>query len=604
MAQQESGSRPETLPYVPQDPEAFARNVGRAVEEGSRALAASLRPLYEDGNASRQMAERTLDLMQTLGEVGQAWLRDPARVMEAQARLWNSYMKAWNTALEAVANPGTQQAARTKPDRRFRDDEWNRNPVFAVLRDVYLATSAWAQDMVDEAEDIDPHTRQKARFYVEQIASALSPANFALTNPEVLRECARTNGENLARGLKMFAEDLEAGGGKLRLRQSSQGDFVLGENIATTPGKVVWRNAVCEVLQYEPATKRVLKRPLLVVPPWINKFYILDLTAEKSFIRWAIDQGHTVFVISWINPDERHAGKSFEHYVREGIFEALDVVEKATGERKVNAIGYCVGGTLLSFALAYLAARKEKRIATATLFTAQVDFTHAGDLKVFADERQIQTVEREMEEKGYLEGSHMANAFNMLRANDLIWPYVVNNYMKGKEPMPFDLLHWNSDATRMPCANHAYYLRNCYLENNLSQGRLEMEGVPLKLEKVKAPIYSLATREDHIAPARSVFHGCRFFGGDVTYVLAGSGHIAGVVNPPSKNKYQFWTGDRPEGELETWLESAKETPGSWWPHWDGWIREQDDDEVVARVPGGNVLPPLDDAPGTYVRMKA
>jgi polyhydroxyalkanoate synthase len=453
------------------------------------------------------------------------------------------------------------------------------------------------------ANGLDEHTRHKAAFYVRQITSALSPANFLATNPELYKEMVASNGENLVKGMQMLAEDIAAGKGELRLRQSDASKFKVGENIAVSPGKVIAQNEVCQIIQYEPSTETVLKRPLLIVPPWINKFYILDLNPKKSFIKWAVDQGHTVFVISWVNPDQRHATKDWEAYSREGISFALDTVEKATGEREVNAIGYCVGGTLLAATLALHAQEKDSRIATATFFTTQTDFTYAGDLKVFVDEAQIASIESAMQKNGYLDGSKMATAFNMLRASDLIWPYVVNNYLKGKDPMPFDLLYWNSDATRMPAANHSYYLRNCYLENNLSQGKMELAGKTLKLGDIKIPIYNLAAKEDHIAPARSAYIGGKLFGGDVTYVMAGSGHIAGVVNPPEAGKYQFWSDGPQNAEFEDWVAGARETPGSWWPHWHNWIREGSDEEVPARKPGGKKLKPIEDAPGSYVRVR-
>jgi polyhydroxyalkanoate synthase subunit PhaC len=367
---------------------------------------------------------------------------------------------------------------------------------------------------------------------------------------------------------------------------------------------VVAQNDVCQIIQYKATTEKVLKRPLVIVPPWINKYYILDLNPQKSFIKWCVDQGHTVFVVSWVNPDERQAGKSFEHYAREGILETLDVVEDITGEREVNVIGYCVGGTLLAVTLALMAKSGDKRAATATFFTTQVDFTHAGDLKVFVDEAQIERVEKSMATKGYLEGARMANAFNLLRSRDLIWPYVVDNYMKGKAPLPFDLLYWNSDSTRMPAANHSFYLRSCYLENQLTKGRMEIAGQKLDLGDVTIPIYNLATREDHIAPARSAFLGSQYFGGKVTFVLTGSGHIAGVVNPPSMKKYQFWTGGKPVGELESWLQDAQEHAGSWWPHWHEWICSHDATMVPARKIGSKKRKPIEDAPGSYVMAKA
>ena len=406
--------------------------------------------------------------------------------------------------------------------------------------------------------------------------------------------------------MKMLAEDIEAGKGKLKLRQSDASKFQVGVNIATTPGKVVFRNDIIELIQYAPSTETVLKRPLLIVPPWINKFYILDLNKQKSFIAWALSQGATVFTVSWVNPDRRLAKKTFEDYMREGIIAAVDQVTGITGEKEITAIGYCVGGTLLATALAYMAAKGDNRIASATFFTTQVDFSNAGDIMVFTDEDQISLLEDRMYAHGYLTGSSMATTFNMLRPNYLVWPYVISVYMNGEQPMPFDLLYWNSDSTRMPAANHGWYLRTCYLENKLSKGQVEIGGERIDLSKVKIPIYMLAAREDHIAPANSAFVGSRCFGGPVTYVLGGSGHIAGVVNPPipGKPKYQYWTDGPPEGEYEDWVAKAEEHPGSWWPHWFSWIEAQAPERVPAREPGCGKVPLLADAPGEYVKVKA
>jgi polyhydroxyalkanoate synthase len=463
-------------------------------------------------------------------------------------------------------------------------------------------TSQWAADLVEHADGLDEHTRHKAEFYVKQVANAISPSNFILTNPELVRETMACNGENLVRGMKMLAEDIAAGKGDLKIRQADYSRFEIGRNIAVTPGKVVGRSDVAEIIQYEAQTGKALKRPLLICPPWINKFYILDLNPEKSFIRWAVEQGHTVFVISWVNPDERHGAKGWEAYIREGVQHGLDVVQRATGETKVNAIGYCVGGTLLAAALALMAQEGDERIASVTFFATQVDFTHAGDLKVFVDEDQVEAIERSMNQKGYLDGTKMATAFNMLRSGDLIWPYVVNNYMRGKDPLPFDLLYWNADATRMGAANHSFYLRNCYLENNLSQGRMELAGRTVSLSDIAIPVYNLATKDDHIAPARSVFLGCKYFGGDVELVVAGSGHIAGVVNPPQLKKYQYWTDGKPVGDFDEWMAGARENPGSWWPHWQEWITAKDAAKVPARKVGKGVKV-LGDAPGTYVKVR-
>jgi polyhydroxyalkanoate synthase len=448
-----------------------------------------------------------------------------------------------------------------------------------------VLTTHWADDLVKRADEMDQHERDKAQFYLRQVTAALSPSNFVGTNPELLRMTLQESGENLVLGLKMMAEDIKAGKGNLRIRHVDARALQLGVNMANTPGKVIFRNELIELIQYESSTPQVYRRPLLIVPPWINKFYILDLNPEKSFIRWAVAPGLTVFVISWVNPDERLADKGFEAYMREGILTALDFVEQATGEREVTAIGYCVGGTLLAAALAYMAAVGDDRVKSATFFTTQIDFTDAGDLRVFVDPEQLREVEEKMVEHGYLEGSSMAQAFNMLRPNDLIWSYYVNNYLKGKEPMPFDLLAWNSDATRMPAANHKFYLRHCSLQNDLSNGRMVLGGKTLDLKKVTIPVYELASKEDHIAPARSVFTGAKCFGGPVRYVMAGSGHIAGVVNPPAKPKYQFWSDGQPKGDFASWVAAAKETPGSWWPDWAQWVTSQAPKKVPARKPG-------------------
>jgi polyhydroxyalkanoate synthase subunit PhaC len=594
----------ETLTALqPPDFEALSRNLAQFVEEAGKATAAYMKPL-EARRPDTKVADDVGEMVRTFGHVAESWLTDPAKAIEAQGKLGAAFFGLWASTLRKMqGEPAPAVAASDPRDNRFKDPEWSENPVFDFFKQAYLVTSRWSEEMVERAEGLDPDTRHKAQFYVRQIAGALSPSNFLVTNPELIRETIKENGANLVRGMKMLAEDIEAGGGELKLRQTDPTRFQVGVNLANTPGKVVFRNELIELIQYAPSTNKVLKRPLLIVPPWINKFYVLDLNPDKSFIRWAVSQGLTVFCISWVNPDERHAEKGFEHYMREGIFAALDAIEQATGERAVTTIGYCVGGTLLAVALAYMAATGDKRIESATFLTTQVDFTHAGDLKVFADENQIRSVETMMKARGYLDGSRMANAFNSLRPNDLIWPYVVNVYLKGQAPFPFDLLFWNSDATRMPAANHSFYLRSCYLENRLAKGEMVLENVKLDLKKVKIPIFNLAAREDHIAPARSVFVGSKAFGGPVDYVLAGSGHIAGVVNPVGKPKYQYWTGEPVEGELEDWIAKATEHPGTWWPHWFKWVEGQRPKRVPAREPGGK-LTPLCDAPGTYVRMAA
>ena len=587
------------------DIEALSRNVARLIEEGGKALAAYLKP-REEGKIRSDVAEDLTDAIKSVGRIAEYWISDPQRAFELQASLGRSYLDLWAGAVKRMAGEQANPVVAPDPrDKRFSDPEWSQNQFFDFLKQAYLLTAQWADKLVKEAGSVDEHTRKKAEFYVKQIANAISPSNFVLTNPELLRETLSSNGENLVRGMHMLSEDIKAGQGVLKIRQSDPSMFDVGRNLATTPGKVVLQNELMQLIQYEATTKNALKLPLLIVPPWINKFYILDLAPEKSFIKWCVDQGITVFVISWVNPDARLAEKSFEAYMREGVIAALDTVEAVTGEKQANAIGYCVGGTLLAIALAYLAAKKQNRVKSATFFTAQVDFTYAGDLMVFVDEERITQLETHMKEQGYLEASRMANTFNMLRSNDLIWPYIVNNYMRGKKPLPFDILYWNSDATRMPAANHSFYLRNCYLDNKLTKGEMEIANTRLDLRKVKVPVYNLATREDHIAPARSVLYGSQYFGGPVKYVLAGSGHIAGVVNPPSKPKYQYWTGTKPNGEsVENWIKTATEHPGSWWPDWLEWLKAQGSETVTARKVGGGKFKPIEDAPGSYVKVKS
>lgn len=584
--------------------EMLAENMAQLVDQGRRALAAAIGGVHPD-SARSELAASVADATKTLGVVAEYWLAKPERAAVAQAELCSGLTDIWRQTLRRYSGEDAEPVVPADPgDKRFLAPEWRENPFFDWLRQSYLLTSRWAGDIVERTEGIDQQTRAKAAFYTRLISSVVSPSNFMPTNPELLRATVEAKGENLVRGMKMLAEDISAGGGMLKIRQSAERKFELGVDMATTPGKVVWRNDVMELIQYEPTTEEVYARPLLIAPPWINKFYVLDLNPEKSFVRWAVAQGFTVFIISWINPDESKAEKGFEAYMREGVLTALDVIEKATGERKVAAAGYCVGGTLLATTLAYMAATGDDRIDSVTFFATQVDFTDAGDLQIFIDEARLAALDEAMAKTGYLEGVRMANAFNMLRPNELIWTYVVNNYMKGVEPAAFDLLAWNSDCTRIPRANHNFYLRNYYLENNLTRGQLVLDGVKLNLRQVKIPVYELAAREDHIAPAQSVFRGSKFFGGPVTFVLAGAGHIAGVINPPTKTKYQYWTGGPATGALDSWIETAKETPGSWWPHWLAWITAQAPAKVPARQPGSAKLKTLCDAPGEYVRVRA
>ena len=535
-------------------------------------------------------------------------IANPGQMLDAQVKLWRDYVSLFQTATKRLLGEKPQPVIEPlKGDKRFKDSSWEENQAFDFIKQAYLLAARWMQNTVHDVEGMDPKTKKKVEFYTRQFMDAIAPSNFVLTNPEVLRVTIESNGENLVRGLDHVLEDLERGKGRLDIRMTDPNAFEVGRNVAITPGKVVFRNDLMELLQYDPSTEKVYKRPLLITPPWINKFYILDLKPQNSFIKWAVDQGYTVFVISWVNPDSKLAQIGFEGYMNQGLLAALDAVEQATGERQVNAIGYCIGGTLTAATLAYLQTIGEKRIAACTFFAAQVDFTEAGELSVFVDEDQLEFLAERMSEKGYLEGGDMAQTFNMLRANDLIWSFVVNNYLLGRDPFPFDLLFWNQDATRMPIAMHMFYLRECYQKNKLSQpGGITMNGVPIHLNKVKVPLYFVASREDHIAPARSVFRGARIFKNNARLVLAGSGHIAGVINPPEANKYQHWINDDLVGadSFEDWLSKATEHKGSWWPDWDRWMSTKSGTKIAPRIPGDGKLRVLDDAPGTYVKIKS
>ena len=547
----------------------------------------------------------------------QQMLTDPRRLVEAQVSLWQDYAKLWeNTARRMAGEDGedVEPAAAPEPgDRRFKDDAWAENPLYDHIKQSYLLASKFVLSTVRETQGLDAHTAQQVDFYTRQFIDALAPTNFAMTNPEVARRTVETGGENLVQGLSNMLEDLERGQGRLRIRMTDLEKFKLGENVAVTPGKVVFENDLMQLIQYVPTTEVVRKRPLLIVPPWINKFYILDLRPKNSFIKWAVERGHTVFVISWVNPDEQLAEKSMDDYMLEGPVAALDAIEKATGESRVNAIGYCLGGTLLAATLAYLKAGRTAQtteatgrrsvIESATFFTTMVDFEEPGELGVFIDEEQLSLVEESMKEKGYFDGSKMAEAFNLLRANDLIWSFVINNYLMGKDPFPFDLLYWNSDSTRMPRAMHSAYLRDMYQHNRLREpGGITLDGVPIDLATVDVPIYILSAREDHIAPWRSTYAATRLYRGPIRFVLAMSGHIAGVVNPPAANKYGYFTGEIASAP-DTWLEAATAHDGSWWPDWDAWVSKHDGGEAPPREPGAGALPVIEDAPGRYVKVR-
>jgi polyhydroxyalkanoate synthase len=553
------------------------------------------------------------DTQQEFMLIGQTFMQyamklseNPTQMIEAQADLWAQYAALWQTTLQRMAgNESSPIATPDKGDRRFKDTEWSDNLIFDYIKQSYLLTSRWLTDQTGQVEGLEPQLAKKVDFYTRQFVDAISPTNFVATNPAVLRETVETHGENLLKGLQNILNDMERGHGQLRISQTDMEAFSVGENIAVTPGKVVFQNDLMQLLHYEPTTEKQFVNPLLIVPPWINKFYILDLRPENSFIRWATDQGHSVYVISWVNPTADLRDKDFTSYMLEGPLAAIEAIERDTGAKKVNAIGYCLGGTLLSATLAYAAKKKINSFASATFFTTLVDFEQAGELSVFVDEDQIQLIERKMHEKGYLDGAEMASTFNSLRSNDLIWSFVVSNYLMGKEPFPFDLLFWNSDSTRLPEAMHSFYLRNMYQKNLMRvPGGISMNEQPIDLGDIETPTYFLATKEDHIAPWPGVYQGMKRFGGESKFVLAASGHIAGVVNPPTANKYSYWTNEnKPETEQE-WFDNSIEKSGSWWADWQTWVATKSGKKVAARVPGEGKLTVIEAAPGSYVKVRS
>ncbi|MGV7219046.1 PHA/PHB synthase family protein [Bradyrhizobium sp. UFLA05-112] len=530
-------------------------------------------------------------------------MTDPTPVAKAQIDLFNESIALWTKAAERMWTMPPPEPEKPK-DKRFKHPDWTENAVFSYVKESYLVAAKSILSAVRDVKGMDDAAARKVDFYTRQFVDAISPSNFVATNPEVLKATLETGGQNLLRGLENLLSDLGRGDGRLSITMTDMNAFRLGENIATTPGKIVFQNNLMQLIQYAASTQDVRKRPLLIVPPWINKFYVLDLQPKNSLIKWAVDQGHTVFVISWVNPDEKLAEKTFEDYMLDGPIAALDAIRSATGERQVNAIGYCLGGTLLASTTAYLAANDDDRIASATYFVTLVDFSEVGDMAVFIDEEQLASLERRMRERGYLEAHDMSASFNMLRANDLIWSFVVNNYLLGKEQLPFDLLFWNSDSTRMPAAMHSFYLRKMYLENLLAKpGGITLAGTPIDLSKIKVPSFILSTREDHIAPWKSTYAATRLYSGPVKFVLSASGHMAGVISAPG-SKYGHWTNNSLPPDADQWFSTATSHQGSWWPVWDEWVTRLNDERVPAREPGGSYLPVIEDAPGSYVRVRA
>ncbi len=592
---------PEQVAALLRDNAAFASNMA-AVAERAQAVMAR----YAEANTldSHPLHGDPFNVMPAFSELMQSWAEHPQEVGDAFLRLWLQQAELWRRA--TLNMMGLKEEPMVEPargDKRFKDEEWSKNAVFDWVKQSYLLNAQWIMDAVHDIGELDDRDRRKVEFFTRNWVEAMSPANFAAMNPEVLKATVDEKGENLVRGLENMLRDMERGKGSLLIRQTDLEAFEVGRDMATTPGQVVFQNELFQLIQYAPTTEQVHSTPLLFIPPWINKFYILDLNEKKSMVRWLVEQGWTVFVVSWVNPDQRHAGETWETYMTKGVLTALEKALEETGETQAHIVGYCIGGTMLGTTLAHMAARGDDRCATATFLTTQLDFTDAGELQVFVDDETLKMLDEKMDQ-GYLPAESMATAFNMLRATDLIWGFVIQNYMLGKDPFPFDLLYWNSDSTCMPARVHHFYLDNFYNANRLAAGEMKLAGEQLDLSKVTLPVFHVATKEDHIAPPQSAYRGAKMLGSrSATFVLAGSGHIAGVVNPPAMKKYQYWTKRGMAGDgLEDWMKGAKEEAGSWWPAWDKWLAGKTKGKVAARAPGAT-LGAIEPAPGSYVRVR-
>ena len=533
-------------------------------------------------------------------------MANPMQLAQAQINFWQDYMQLMsNATLRFWGHHQDPVIAPNKTDKRFRHEAWEENPIFDFIKQSYLLAADYVHSSVKDVEGIDERTARKIDFHTRQFVDALSPTNFVATNPEVLEKTIETQGGNLLKGLKNLLHDLEAGEGKLRIRMTDHDAFEVGRNLAVTPGKVVYQTDLMQLIQYAPSTETVYKRPLLFVPPWINKFYILDMQPKNSLIRYMVEQGHTVFVVSWKNPTEAHADKTFADYMKEGPLAAVDAIKAATGVDDINCVGYCLGGTLMGATMGYMAAHQDSRIKSITYFTCMLDFEQPGELEVFIDEEQIQALEKRMDSQGYLDAAAMSSTMSSLRANDLIWSFFVNNYLKGDDPFPFDLLYWNQDCTNMPANMHSFYLRNMYQKNLLREpGGITLDDTPIDLRKVETPACFVSAIEDHIAPWKTTYRGVHLHSGPVRFILGGSGHIAGIINPPAKNKYGYWTNSENPEDPDAWLDGAEHTEGSWWPEWNRWLVRRSGAKVKAREPGDGDLKVIEDAPGSYVKEKA
>lgn len=568
-----------------------------------------LEPLKpENLHAQYEMARLMAGISADLGRAYASWLghmaMHPVTPLKGGAGFAADCLDISHDVLLRLA--GNEVATR-KPingDRRFKSEAWEKRIPFMVLRRGYEAYAAAVLRMVEETPGVTEDTRDKVRFHTAQFLEALAPANFLLTNPEALGHGVRSKGRSVLTGLKNLWKDIDFTHGRLNLSMSDLGAFEVGENLAVTPGQVVYRNELIELIQYTPTTAKVAKRPLLVIPPWLNKYYVLDLQQENSFIRYLVEQGQTVFLISWRNPDGTTRDWAFDDYLTEGALKAMEVVQEITGEEELNALGYCLGGILLACMLAWLEAKGRRPVNSATYLTTLIDYSDVGDIKVFVDDAQLKRLQRMGKRRGYIPGDNVAWGFRMLRAPDLIWSFVVNHYLLGQERVPFDLLYWNEDATNMPLAAHMFFMKNMYIENRLREpGGIELAGEAIDVTSIETPSYVVATREDHIAPWKTCYQATQLFGGSNRFVLGYSGHIAGVINPPTRTKYGYKVASKNPADPEAWFEQASEHLGSWWPDYSRWLKRHSGGQVKARAPGSPGRPPIEPAPGTYVRAR-
>lgn len=561
--------------------------------------------LAEEESAQRIGVADALRMSRLFQDLYARLMADPLQLAQGQMAFWQDYMLLMQRSTLRMMGFDIEPMIRPQEkDKRFKHESWESNLLFDFIKQSYLLTADYIHRSVKNVDGLDDKTGKKIDFYTRQFIDALSPSNFLATNPEILGKTIESRGQNLLKGLNNLLEDLKRGRGTLKIRMTDPDAFEVGRDLALTPGKVIYQTDLAQLIQYEPTTDQVYKQPVLFIPPWINKYYILDLQPQNSLVKWMVEQGHTVFVISWRNPTAEFADKTFDDYMLEGPLAALGAIEQATGVKKINLAGYCLGGTLLACTLAYMAAKGDRRAHSATFFTSLLDFEDPGELEIFIDEDQLKSLEQQMQRRGYLTGAQMARTMSSLRANDLIWSFFVSNYLRGEDPFPFDLLYWNQDPTNMPARMHIFYLRNMYLENRLREaGGIALAGEPIDLAKVKVPAFFLSTREDHIAPWKATYRGMRLLSGRAQFVLSGSGHIAGVINPPAKNKYGYWTNANNPADPNEWVAAAEYHTGSWWPYWLGWLNRKGGAKVNARRVGAGELEPIEDAPGAYVKKR-